>query len=146
MANRAVFIQSDIWRWLRKNPGSSSTQIASALKITKCSSSLALARMKKNESAYMTHRDGFRAARHAIWYAKGTKPPSNQSGAAKGSLDALRIGWNQWEAGLLAAAQATGRTYTRRKPKPPTPIIDGHPLSASWMIPMSGVTNEKKRD
>lgn len=101
--------------------------------------------MKANGSAYMTHKAGYKAARYAIWYIKGTKPPINQSGAALGSLEGLRIGWDNWESSLMAAAKALGHTYTPRKPKVPTQQIDAHPISQSWMIPVSRKTNSTKR-
>lgn len=142
---RAIFIQPDIWRWLQKNPGSSSTQIAQALGITKCSASLALSRMKRNGSASMSYKPGFRAARHAIWRAEGKRPPTNNSGQAVGSLEQLKAGWLNWESSLMAAAKALGHTYTPRKPKVPTQQIDAHPISQSWMIPFSRKTNSAKR-
>lgn len=137
------YLQDRIWRYLRKHPGVSSTEVAEAIKTTRNSAAHVLQRMRKAgfaQSAYLDHR---RADRYIRWYAVGDKPPENKWGTARGSLDALRANWTNWEHGIKCANAAMGREYRPRDKAPPK-VEDAHPLSAVWkMVPISAVDDEE---
>ena len=140
------FNQDRAWRWLKAHPGSSSTELAAGLGLSPNSAAHLLKRMRDKGFARMTHRDHRKAPAFAIWYHEGTKPPTNNWGAAMGSLNALRPNWNRWEDNLILANQALGREY-KRVAKSAKKVVDDCDLSRAWgMMPLSAVDNPTQDD
>lgn len=139
------YLQDRIWRYLRKHPGVSSTQVAEAINTSRMSATHVLGRMMRAGFAQKVFIDHRRAPRYVRWYAVGDKPPENKWGTARGSLDALRAGWVNCEHGIKCANAAMGREYRPRDKAPPK-VQDAHPLSALWkMMPISDVDEDTEK-
>ena len=137
MAKQREFRQAQVWRWLKRNPGASSTQLAEAMGLTGQSASHVLQRMKHSGHARIIYPGDKRAMKLARWEAIGDKPPTSFWGTAPGSIEGLKVGWENWETAIVMANQALGRAY-RRTAKSTPKVRDGHALSQLWMMPMSG--------
>ena len=131
------FRQAQVWRWLKRHPESSSTQLAKAMGITNDSASHLFQRLKCGGYARIVYPEGKRAPRLATWVAVGDKPPESFWGTAPGSIEGLKIGWKNWEHGISLAHKTMGRVY-RRAEKTAPKVRDGCALSRTWMMPMSG--------
>lgn len=139
MTRTRQFRQASAWRWLRRHPGAQAPALAAAMGWTPNAAAHVLQRLKLKGYARTGYIDHRRADRYVVWFAAGDKPPVSYWGTATGSLHALRMNWDNWEAGLKLANEALGRTVKPRD-KRPKATIDAHPLAQAWqMMPLSSV-------
>ena len=96
------FFRDKVWRWLRKNPGSTRRQVTDGTGLRHQSVGHCLSDMKRHGLVSM---DGTYHDRR--WYAVGTEAPFNGRGHAPGTVEALRTN-GSWKKNLKLAFEARG--------------------------------------
>lgn len=105
------YIQLDIWRYVRRNPGARARDIAAHVGSPVNSVSHSLKRMR---DAGQMRREG--VTHKSVWFVCGPKPEC-QYGLAVTSLANLKKKQEEWQAALRLALIAKGHDPDKPKPR-----------------------------